>query len=158
MILAIGVTVRQQDNLAHRQAADDQVSRRDFQGFFEVGAAPRLKTHNLLLELSAVHAQRMQTRDHVGLRIKGDDSDVVAVVELAQQRDCGLLGVADPLAIANRRIARVVAHRIGAVDTHIDAQRFAAGRRGLRNKPDGKGVFQRALLEVILAQDTSRLR
>ena len=85
VILAIGIAVGQQDDLAHRQAAYDQVSRRDFQRFLEIGAAAGLQAQNLLLELSAIHAQRMQTRNHVGLRIERDNPDVVAVVELAQQ-------------------------------------------------------------------------
>ena len=67
VILSIGIAVGEQNNLAYRKPAFDQIRRRDFQRLFEVGASSGLQPHDFLLQLRPVHAQRMQPGNHVRL-------------------------------------------------------------------------------------------
>ena len=144
VILAVGVAVGEQNHLAHRDAALQNLAFRDFERVLEVGAAAGLQAVDAIFQLAAILAQRLQMREHVRLRIERDHAGEIGVVELAQQRDRGLLGVANSLAVAHRRIARVVTHRVRAIDAEVNGDRLARRRRRLRHELHRQRLFQLA--------------
>jgi hypothetical protein len=152
VILAIGVAVSQQDDLAHVDVALQNLALRNLQGFLEVGAAARLQPVDARLELAALVAERLQVAKHVGLGIERDHAGVVGVVELPQERDRRLLSVADSLAVAHRGIARVVAHRVGSIDAQVDGDRLARGRRRLWLEFDRQRLLQIAAAITAVAK------